>query len=192
MILYVFIGIFFPVVFGVKSFGTFRADSMTERGVCIAADIGFNLVPVALVIPDFLARSANRKHTAQGSDFRECILKPVLFRPQFILDLFPLPDFGNKLPPPAPREDGKGKGHYPDNNDYFLKFRRFGLFYIPEYKPVEQVEKYGDCQNNHGNDGDPDKVPVGGCAQFQFLFESENNDLPKYPYIFEIFDMFPV
>jgi hypothetical protein len=53
-------GELFPnVLAGIKLFRTIRTDTVAEFGVGVFFYIGFDLIPVSLVIPNFLARRTN-------------------------------------------------------------------------------------------------------------------------------------
>ncbi len=65
---------------------------MAELGFGMLLDVGFNLVPIALVVADPLAGSADGQHAAQCFDFRQrlhVIDNELLL---FLFQLFPLGD----------------------------------------------------------------------------------------------------
>ncbi len=51
------------LIFTVKFDHALRAEAVREFRVGMFGDIGFDLLPVTVIIPDFLARSTDRKHT---------------------------------------------------------------------------------------------------------------------------------
>ena len=58
----------FVGILGIKSFQTFRAQSVTEFSIGVLAHIDLDLAPIALVVFDFLAGRAYGKHSAQTLD----------------------------------------------------------------------------------------------------------------------------
>ena len=61
--------------------GTFRTDAMAEFSKGMFPDEQLNLIPVSLIIPDFLARGADGQHTAQDFHLTKSIF-------QFNIQLF--------------------------------------------------------------------------------------------------------
>ena len=52
------------MIFRVKFADAIRADAVAEFGLRMVPDVGLDLIPVTLVVPDFFARCADREQAA--------------------------------------------------------------------------------------------------------------------------------
>ena len=80
------------MIFRVELLGAFRTDAVAELGFRMISDIGLELIPVSPVVPDFLARCADGKETAQLSDFGKGFFEIVDKRVTLFLMLFAFGD----------------------------------------------------------------------------------------------------
>ena len=68
---------------------------MAESGRAVGFDVGFDLVPVALIVADTLAGGADGQQAAQGFDFVQGALEfpnkllPLRLDPFLLRDVFP-------------------------------------------------------------------------------------------------------
>ena len=82
-------------VFGVELVGALRTQAVAEFGLGMRTDVGLDLVPVALVVADFLAGHADGQQPAEDLDFREGVFA---FRDEllaFLLGLLARGDVGD-------------------------------------------------------------------------------------------------
>ncbi len=56
-------------------FDAIRADSVGEFGLGMIRDIGFDLLPVVLVVPDFFAVAAYGQESLEGFNFRQSLFQ---------------------------------------------------------------------------------------------------------------------
>ena len=88
-----------------QPFGTIRAEAVRKISFRVLVDIGFQLRPVTLIIPDLLAARTNGKQAAQDLDaidgllqFRSTLTNPLLQKVARLLQVcFNLLPFGNFL-----------------------------------------------------------------------------------------------